>query len=156
MILFRKKIQTDFQLNLTPIMDLFVGLIPFLILSASFVEMSGIEVQSPSASSTAAQKTESKEELWLSFEVSDSKVTVTGYGKDFDRAVSAVKSEFKLEQLDQLKIYLDGLAQKNYRMGPSLFYVSPETKYEKAISVLSAMRSTKTVHDIVMAAGTVQ
>lgn len=144
----------EINLNLTPMMDLFVGLIPFLILSSAFLRLGGFDLQAPSAAQGPQAQVDSKDkELWLSFEVEDTKVTVTGYGKSYDQEVPGVKAEFVMADLPKLTAYVDALSSKHPKIGPSIFHASPDTKYEKAINVLNAMKSSKNVKDIVVAAG---
>lgn len=145
-------------LNLTPIMNLFVALIPFLIVSSAFIRLGGVDVQAPSAASGVQTPNSLKKdsELRLSFEVQESKVIVTGYDQNYDQEISGVKAEFPIAELSRLVAYVDGLSQKQYKIGPSLFHASPETKFENAISVLNAMRSSQHVKEIVMAAGVVE
>ncbi len=148
------------ELNLAPMMDLFVALIPFLIVSSSFIQLGGFEMQAPSAATSTAQapsKNDQVKEIWLAIEVTESQVKVTGYEKDFAREIPGIKSQFALTELKQLTDYVSSLtANSNSKMGPSLFHASPETKYENAVAVLNALRSSPAVTEMVMAAGVVE
>lgn len=147
----------EIYLNLTPMMDLFVGLIPFLILSATFVSLGGIETQAPSASSTAAvPHSKNSDELWLTFEIGSDKVIVAAFKKDYVQEIPSVKGEFALADLPRMTKFLDDLSVKSYKIGPSLFHAKPDIKYENAVSVLNAMKSSKAITDIVMASGVVE
>jgi len=138
-------------------MGLFVALIPFLIIASSFVRFGGVDVQGPSAASGPSGKTEvNSRELWLIFEIQPDKVQVQAYRKDYAEEVAGLKAEFSYDDLSKMTAYLNSLAAKSYVFGPSLFHASPETKYEKAIEVLNAMKSSEPVKEIVMAAGVVE
>lgn len=151
------KIEEEIQLNLTPMMDLFVALIPFLILSSTFMSLGGIDLQAPSASSSKVEATHhTQNELWLMVEVKESKASIQGYGKDFGAVRDQVKAEFDISELEQMKAFFTKLENADYKMGPSLFHASPDTKYEQAITFLNVVRQTKAVSDIVMAAGVVE
>jgi biopolymer transport protein ExbD len=153
----KKQVEDEIQLNLTPMMDLFVALIPFLILSASFNSLGGIDLQAPAASSNAqTEAKKSTDELWLMFEVHANSVTVQGYEKNFGAERPKVKGVFNLAELDKFKDFLISLEGGQWKMGPSLFHASPDTRYEQAVSFLNVMRGAKSVTEIVMASGVVE
>lgn len=153
----KRQTQEEIHLNLTPMMDLFVALIPFLIISASFNALGGIDLQAPAASAGhTAEDQKLSNDLWLMFEVKENVVSVQGYEKDFGRERPQIKGEFNSADLEKFKNFLASLEGGSWKMGPSLFHASPETRYEQAVSFLNVIRGAKNVTQIVMAAGVVE
>ena len=153
----KKQVEEEIQLNLTPMMDLFVALIPFLIMAASFTRLGGIDLQAPSATSGSPQQIEKpSNDLWLMFEVKADTLNVQGYDKNFSNERSKIKGQFTLNEIEKLKSFLANLQGPEWKMGPSLFHASAETKYEQAVAFLNAMRGSKSVTQIVMASGVVE
>lgn len=152
-----RKIHDELELNLAPMMDLFVSLLPFLILSASFVQLGGVDAKGPAAADQVSKvAAKDQDDLWLSVNMDSKKIFISGHRKDFDRTVEGVKAEFTHEQLPELQAYLDSLIAKNYKMGPSLFHAGSDARYDQVMACLSTMRSSKAVQEIVIAAGVVE
>lgn len=152
----KRQVEEEIQLNLTPMMDLFVALIPFLIMSASFTQLGGIDLQAPSSKTGTPAKIEASNDLWLMFEVKGDQIHIQGYDKDFNSTRAQIKGDFTSAQTDQFQIFLSNLEAGKWKMGPSLFHASPETKYEQAILFLNTIRGSKNLNEIVMASGVVE
>src|SRR5438045_289585 len=118
MLKIRRPESDAIQLNLNPMMDLFVALLPFLILSTAFVRYGGIETHAPAAATTKQTIEQKTQEVWLSFEVEEKKVTVTGYTKNFEAPRAGLRQSFAMDKLDDLKSYLASVAKKNEKLGP--------------------------------------
>lgn len=151
----RKKIDEEINLNLVPMMDLFVGLIPFLLIAAAFTKFGGVDVQAPSntANQTHQEQKKPSDEVWFEVSVDQDKIEVQGFSKDFEKPLENLKAEFSVEKVAQFEAYLQGLASKNTKFGPVLFHATSPTTYEQGISVLTVIRSEKTIPDIVLAMG---
>ena len=143
------------NLNLTPMIDLFVSLIAFLLLTAAFIRYGGVNVDVPQAASKHDQLPKT-DKLNLTFEVVGNDVEVTGYNSDFTGLNRNVKRKFSTADLDPMKTYLQTIHQEYPNIGISIFHASPETRYEVAMAVLDAMKTSTVIDNIVFGAGVVQ
>jgi len=151
------------DINLTPMMDLFVVLIPFLLMSAAFVRLGGVQVAMPSSKSAATELADNSklQTISLTFEVSEKDIKVRGFSDQFVTEVSGVSGEFSLENeaqgLGQLRSFLEGLRSKYQNFGSSLFHAAPTATYEQALHVLDTVHSVAGVSkEIILAAGVVE
>jgi biopolymer transport protein ExbD len=147
-----KKVEMGMELNLTPMMNLFVALIPFLLMSSSFMHYGTVDVTAPSkaAEGTAAAKTD---ELWLEVIVHPQEVLVRAHSKDYESEYEAYRKSFAHTEMTQLVAHLQKMKADHATWGPSLFHASPETRYEQAVNVLSRLRAFDQTSSVVLAMG---
>ena len=146
----------DMRLNLFPIMNLFVCLIPFLLMSAVFVHLGGLRVEAPSPTSEELEKKTKSQPVTLTFKVVGNQVTIAGYTQDFQVKLKNIRGTFSVKNIDSLRTYLEALKKKHRKIGSSLFFASPETKYDSAIKVLNALEASNVSDNVVLAAGVVE
>ncbi|MDB5037598.1 MAG: hypothetical protein JWQ35_1126 [Bacteriovoracaceae bacterium] len=157
MKLSRKRINHETELNLVPMLDLFLSLIPFLLMSSVLVSFGGVYVEAPSYSKAEAQKIENKnDELDLAVQIEKGRVSILGYKKGFETKIEAVKGSFDLKDLNGLRSFLTGLQQHYSKIHSSLFHASAETRYQDAVSVLNILRATQVSENLVLAVGAVE
>jgi len=150
-----KKIEQEAELSLIPVMNLFVCLIPFLLISAAFVRMGAIKVDVPSESKGSQADVEQASKLVLTFKLENGKVTVEGFSQNFQNNIASLKKVFFLSELELMKTYLLELKSKNESVQVSLFYATQESKYQDAISVLNAIETSGLESSIAIATGMV-
>jgi len=145
------------ELNLTPMIDLFVSLIAFLLLCAAFIRYGGVHVEVPQAATREDVKTnQDSKKLSLTFEIIGNDVVITGYNGDFTNPIPSVKANFSVTEMEKMKEYLRSLHQKYPVMGISIFHAAPETRYEVGMHVLDAMKASTVVDQVVFGAGVVE
>lgn len=159
-----RKLNHETELNLVPMLDLFLSLIPFLLMSTVLASFGGIVVEAPSyAPSTQAQTEKPKLaestanlELDIAVQIKNGQVSVLGYKRGFESRVEDVKGEFELKNVEGLRAFLSELHHKYSKIHSSLFHASPETRYEDAVLVLNVIRSTEVSQNLVLAVGAVR
>lgn len=129
-------------MSLIPIMNLFVALIPFLMISAAFVRLGQIDVTLPGESSKAETSNGKDLSLSLGFKLENDKLTVEEFRSGFAEPVAAVKREFSVDHLEGVAPYLRELRSRYGEVTTSLFYATPETPYLKAVKVLNAVKTS--------------
>lgn len=129
---FRELIAED--LNTMPLMNLFVALIPMLLISAVFLNVTVIDMDGPpaDASETAADE---REPLGLEVFITDAEFVVAGHG------IESLVVARNLEDADaQLTAGLSGIARR-YPENQDVAIVSqPETRYDDIIAVMDIAR----------------
>lgn len=91
----KQQVSHDFELNLTPIIDCFVTLICFMLLSATYVNLAGMDAKVPvavPASSAAAQK-EPKFKIELTVKNSGLELAASGAGSLSGKKAFAMTKE---------------------------------------------------------------
>ena len=127
---YRKLVEAD--LDIMPLMNLFVVLIPMLLLSAVFVELSSIDMQSPS---TAAEEP-SGPQLDLALALSPSQYTVTGRGL---RRTKIDREEAEADE--RLREVLRAIAQKHPKESGLRIESPAATAYQELITAMDISRS---------------
>ncbi len=141
------------ELNLVPMMDLFVALIPFLLLSASFQRLGAVDAEMPTQSSsiTNPQKIEDTITVDLIFNLSTDKMNVSGYTKKFSSPVAAINQDFPIADVKNLEAWMAELKKKHPQVGIGLFRVSSEVPYDQALTWLSYIKKTPELASVVLA-----
>lgn len=130
---FRELVADD--LDLLPLMNLFVALIPMLLVSAVFLNVTVIEMRAPSddASETAADR--AREALLLSVTISPSRYLVEGNGL---APVSVERSG--PEAADKLGQVLAGIAGAHPDNHDVMIVSQVDTRYEDIVHVMDISR----------------
>lgn len=120
------------DLDIMPLMNLFVVLIPMLLLSAVFVELSVLDMHLPSADDSA---TPPGEDLSLSVRIEESRYVVQG-----KRLKTQTISRGDEEAEDRLRATLADIRSRRSKE-PSLTILSAsETRYQDIITVMDVGR----------------
>ncbi len=157
--LARKKINFDTELNLVPMLDFFLSLIPFLLISTVLATFGGVFVEAPSYKAQSQQQTQpqdKKEEIDLAVQVADGQIKVFGYKSGYEAKIDSITASFGMVELDKFRAYLGSLHEKYSTIKSSLFHASADTRYEDAVSVLNIVRATKVSNNLVLAVGAVK
>lgn len=143
---FRKhKTKSDsyFDINLAPMLDVIVAIVPMLLMSVVFIRVNMIEAQIPQIVAEAIERNKKEEQkVSISFLLSDKvykfQVNNNGTKKDFTVSVTGDKSDFD-------KVYAEALAIK--KMYPDVFKVEVKpTKtltLDRIIAALDSIRNAK-------------
>jgi len=152
-----KPIKSEGELNLNPMMDVFVGLLPFLIVSSAWMQLGALDLKTPAIQANAAeeQKNDADQSIWLEVYVEKEQVSIMGYTASFSRELAQHNRKFDIRKPESLQDFVKSLKEKN-KLGPSLFHASQDTTYEQAAQVLKVLRAKDGVPEVVMAAGAVR
>lgn len=154
----RRKLEDASDLNLIPVMNLFVCLVPFLLLTAAFVKMGGIHAEMPAAKSGEYKENanDKRQVIDLVFQVDGSVVEVVGFTQGFSMPLADVQAKFTTNELFSLDAYLQNISEKYPNWGSTLFKASSNTRFEDAVLVLGKLRESKYIKDLVLAAEVVE
>jgi biopolymer transport protein ExbD len=154
--LARHKTQnTETELNLNPMMDIFVGLVPILLVTASFSHYAAVQTSLPGKEVSQSNE-KPPAEVRLTFEVQDQFVVVSGFDSGFDKPVPGLFEKFPTNDLVKLKQQIEVLKGKYPKFGPSLFFATGSTPYQTVISVLDLIKTTMKGSEVILAAGVVE
>ena len=130
---YRQFIESD--LEIMPLMNLFVALIPMLLISAVFVHMSVIRMNLPS--DEAAEAAAERERLGLSVEIQEEVWVVKG------RRLEARTIDRLAEQADQdLRAVLAAVKADHPSEEDVVIVSDPETRYDDIVEVMDASRES--------------
>jgi biopolymer transport protein ExbD len=151
------KLNHETELNLVPMLDLFLSLIPFLLMSTVFVTFGGIYVEAPATAPVAQEsKADDQKEIALAVKIEKGRVHITGYRKGFESRIEDIHGDFELKDLKTIRAYLLDLQKKYSKIRSSLFHASPEVRYEDAVAILNLLRATEISKNLVLAVGAMQ
>jgi len=141
------------ELNLIPIMNLFVCLLPFLLLTAAFVRMGAVRVELPKAQAGEINpaKPKATQQVDLVFMMTGKQVVVTGYTDNFSMPVNSIQASFSSRDTKSISKYIDKLSEQKTNLGSALFKANPQTRFEDAVKVLSTLRKDKALKSVVLA-----
>lgn len=128
---YRKIIEAD--LDIMPLMNLFVVLIPMLLLSAVFVEISAIDMDAPAA---AEEVSTPRESLDLAIEVRADRYVVRGRGL---RERTIARDEASADTT--LAAHLDRLRRDHPDESAVRILSPPRVRYQEIITVMDISRS---------------
>jgi len=142
------------EINLIPVMNLFVCLIPFLLLTAAFVKLGAVETELPKAGELSETKANEKEsqKVDLIVQMNNDEVTITAFSNNFQNQLQDIRGVFRSYQTAELKDFLIKLDDKFKEVNSSLFKASKQTKFEDAVAVLSVIRQHPSIKSVVLAA----
>lgn len=140
---FRDKAESTFDINLTPMLDMIVALIPMLLMSVVFMRVNMVEAQVPQIVAEAIQNNNNKPNpvtISLAIKGDTFSFEVTDNGKKSSFTVSPVEGKPNLEGLYAQAIVL----KKKY---PDIFKVqvkpSQDVSLDRIISALDHIRKSK-------------
>lgn len=151
----RRKVDLDSDLNLVPMLDLFLSLIPFLLMSTVLASFGGIFVEAPKQGpQAAATAQDSNSKKWsLAIAVDKEQIRVSVYEGSFERKLAERDRNFLVTDREAFKAYIQSLKTEATKITSSLFRATSETRYEVAVSVLSALREAEASESLVLAVG---
>ncbi|PIR23890.1 MAG: hypothetical protein COV44_00310 [Deltaproteobacteria bacterium CG11_big_fil_rev_8_21_14_0_20_45_16] len=148
----RRRESQEQELNLIPVMNLFVCLVPFLLLTAAFVKLGGVDLELPKAASgEAVKENEKSNEVDLIVQLDGSRIMLTGYEKGFTNEIENLRSEFNVDSPEKLAKFLTEVSLGSRKLNASLFKASPQTRFEDAVKVLSVLRKHEALKSVVLA-----
>ncbi len=134
----RRELPGAYEINVTPVLNLFICLIPFLLISAVFVQLSIIETDAPATSTATSTKAVSLAMVIIS----NQGMTVAGFGPIMKANKGTVRLPKKGKSYDYngLTKLLEKLKQSDPKAEDLLIMAAPDIRYETIIAVMDAAR----------------
>lgn len=145
-----------FELNLIPVMNLFVCLVPFLLLTAAFVRLGGIDTETPTSSAEEQNQVEREPYINLYFELEKDMLKIGAFKDGFQERLPEIEYELPIEQLEKLHPTLEHIAEEHPKIESSLFRASHESVYETVIQVLNKIKAHESTQKTILAAEVAQ
>jgi biopolymer transport protein ExbD len=144
MLKFRQKAESTFDINLAPMLDVIVAIVPMLLMSVVFIRVNMIEAQIPQIVAEVIQNNKDKPNpvtVGLFIEGATYKFEVVVNGKKSDIVVAAVNGQPNLDGL-----YKEAAEIK--RKYPDIFKVeikpSKDVSLDRIVATLDKIRKLKT------------
>lgn len=129
-----------FDLNLAPILDIIVSIVPLLLLSVAFVHVKMIDSSVPQVVAEAAQRANDKSETTVTLKVSKTKGLIFEVLKDGKKSPMDVPNKNGAWDMDALNAVGFGIKEKN----PEVFRVdlAPEAdvSFNELVQVMDNLR----------------
>lgn len=126
------------DLDVTPVMNLFMVLIPFLVSMAVFTHIAVIDFSLPPAQGTTGEATESKE-LDISIVVTNEGFRIVGTGKKLDQ-VPRVQGQY---QFEQLRVLLKAIKFQYPSQKSVVLVLESEVLYDDIIKFMDVCRESQ-------------
>lgn len=130
----RHQVQPE-ELNLLPLMSLFVALVPALLYSAVFVPVSALGLDFPGTGGAASESP-----LALAVRLSDSTYAVEGVPDTAYAPIPRVPDG--AAALGELRAQLDGVHARFPTAGGAILVVSPQVPYREVVQVMDQVRES--------------
>ena len=130
---YREIIEGD--LEIMPLMNLFVALIPMLLISAVFLNVTVIDMKMPTDASAAEAASDTKKALRLAVTIQDERFVVEGRSM---RTTSVSRSDADAE--DQLAKILADVKAKHPDNEDIIIISQPTTRYDDIILIMDLSR----------------
>lgn len=130
----RHQVQPE-ELNLLPLMSLFVALVPALLYSAVFVPVSALGLDFPGTGGAASESP-----LALAVRLSESTYAVEGVPDTAYAPIARV--EDGASALTELRAQLDGVHARFPTSGGAILVVSPQVPYKDVVQVMDQVRES--------------
>ena len=126
------------DLDVTPVMNLFMVLIPFLVSMAVFTHIAAIDFSLPPAKTEGGEQGESKE-LDISVVITASGFRIVGTGKKLD-LVPRVKGQY---QFEQLRVLLKAIKFEYPSQKSVVLVLDPEVLYDDIVRFMDVCRESQ-------------
>lgn len=127
------------EVDVTPVMNLFMVLIPFLVSMAVFTQLAVIDFSLPPGQSEAPASEEESKELDISIVVSKKGFRIVGTGKQLD-LVPIEKGSY---QFDQLRVLLKAIKFQYPSQKGVVLVLEPEILYDDIVRFMDVCRESQ-------------
>lgn len=149
------------DLNLTPFIDVFVTLIVFLLLTAVFVHLGSLRIQTPGLAKNQEQNQSdetpveaAKQEISLFVLAEANSIAIRSYSAHEGKERVDLSSSFKGDDAQQqLSQYLKGIQEKNVFVTRVIYQVAAGVRYSTSLSILKTIETAGLTSDVILAAG---
>ena len=144
----KRSTDATFDLNLAPILDIIVSIVPLLLLSIAFVQVKMIDTSVPQVVAEAADRANDKTETTVTLKVSKAKGFVFDVTRDGKSQPVSVPNQGGTWDLNALTMAAYGIKEKN----PQVFRVdlAPEqdVNLNELVTVMDSLRRTPDAHKV--------
>ena len=139
-----KRIREDdstFELNLAPMLDIIVSIVPMLLLSVAFTQIAVIDTPVPQAVKKAMEQSEKKNEVQISLDVSSEKgfrIQVTQDGHVKETMVNLKNNELDLAGLHHEVVAIKQQYPNSFRME---LHPDDSIPLDKLVGVMDQLRT---------------
>jgi hypothetical protein len=134
-------------------MNLFVCLIPFLLMSAAFVQLGAIDAETPSRGtpSEVTEAADPKPELRLIVQVDEKLIRVSAFSDAYKTRVEKHSQSIAIDDLSSLETAIEEITSDKVEILTTLFRVEGNTPYSSALAVLGSLRKSEGLGKVVLA-----
>ena len=137
------------EVNLLPVMNLMVTLIPFLLLGAAFYQLGNIPVSIPENVPASEAKPPSDIKVTMNCMIELDKIVLTGTGAGLDEAAADALGAIIVHKkgkpdLEAVTAHLAAIKKTYPKSDTAMFLPSEQVEYQTLVTVLDATR-TKTL-----------
>lgn len=130
------------ELNIIPLMNVFVIIIPFLLLTAVFAKTSMIEIFLAQQEAVVSSSAKDQVNGFLTVKVVKRGFVLDGIGKGI--VIKRKKGELDLKRLSSMLVKLK---DRHPKVNEVAILLSPSLSYESVVAVMDATRETEVVKD---------
>lgn len=134
----RNRHRETVELNITAFMNLMVILVPFLLITAVFSQVSILELNLPADGTDAAEPAEP--ELQLEITIRDGSIDVGDRGTGL---LAVIENTSQGYDLDELGSYLQQVKQRFPDKADATLLLEPEISYQTLVAVMDRVRVTE-------------
>lgn len=127
-----------FDLDVTPVMNLFMVLIPFLVSMAVFTHLAVIDFSLP-PSKSAGESTEQTKELDISIVITSNGFQIVGTGKKLDM-IEKVQGKY---QWEQLRVFLKAIKFQYPSQKSVVLVLDPDVLYDDIVKFMDICRESQ-------------
>jgi biopolymer transport protein ExbD len=131
-----------FDLNLAPILDIIVSIVPLLLMSIAFVQVKMIDTSVPQVVAEAAQRANDKTETTVTLKVSKNNGFTFEVSKDGKALPSSVPNKNNVWDLEALQVAAFSIKEKS----PEVFRVDlapdKDVSLDELVKVMDSLRRT--------------
>ncbi len=139
------------ELNLIPLMNLFVTMIPLLLLTAAFYHIGMVSVSVPTQSEAESDVATGKASVTMNVRMKDDGLTLTASSATIPEADlkgldAVIPKKGKGHDLERLNKVLEGIKRRYEQSDTIMLVPSKKTVYDDMIAVMDAARTMKVPH----------
>lgn len=139
---------TEEEVNLTPMMNLFVVLIPFLLMNAAFIKLSIINASVPTIADAPLKPGQSEKVLNVSLRVESDGFHISGSGdnltaQELDSVRTSIRKRSGEFDYDRLNITLQSIKERFPRGKTVMMFPDKSINYQTLVNVMDTARWSK-------------
>ncbi len=148
----RRRSDLDVDIDMVPVMNMFLVLIPFLLMSSSFLHLKAINTSVPVRAENIAQATLDKKtdiKITAIVQITAKGIQLSASSNELEaEQLEALGSDFKNKtkgefELQQLTLALQAIKQKYPKSDTVILVPAQSIKYDTIVNAMDAARSSK-------------
>lgn len=135
----RAKEVDNFDLDITPFMNLFVVLVPYLVSMAVFTQITVLNFSLPPSAQPQASVDQNMKELDISIVITDKGFQIVGTGKKLD-LIPKLRGQY---QFDQLRVLLQAIKFEYPSQKSVVLVLEPDVLYDDIVKFMDVCRESQ-------------